>query len=62
LSVWARLAAIRQPWLFLLLALGFGVIAYFVSDENVTHGVIGGLLFGLAISVWLELRKHLWRS
>jgi hypothetical protein len=49
-------------WLFLLLALDFGVIAYFVSGENLARGVIGGLLFGLAISVWLKLRKHLWRS
>jgi hypothetical protein len=62
LSVWARLAAIRQPWLFLLLALGFGAVAYLVSGENLTRGVIGGLLFGLAISAWLKLRKHLWRS
>ena len=51
---------IRQPWLFLLLALGFGVIAYFASGESLTRGVIGGLAFATLISAWLEARRRWW--
>jgi hypothetical protein len=50
----------RQPWLFLLLALGFGVVAYFASGEDVVRGILGGLLFAVLISAWLKIRKRLW--
>jgi hypothetical protein len=51
---------IRQPWLFAVLALGFGVVAYFASGKSPTRGVIGGLAFATLISAWLEIRKR-WR-
>ena len=51
---------IRQPWLFVVLALGFGVIAYFASGESLTRGVIGGLAFAALISAWLEARRRWW--
>ena len=41
---------------------GFGVIAYFASGGSLTRGVIGGVLFGAAISGWLELRRRFWRD
>ena len=56
-----RFADTPQPWLFLALALGFGVIAYFASGESLVRAVIAGVAFGLAISAWLRLRKRLWR-
>ena len=49
---------IRQPWLFFVLALGFGVVAYAASGESVTRGVIGGLAFAALISAWLEVRRR----
>jgi hypothetical protein len=57
-----RLARVPQPWLFVALAVGFGVIAYFASGQDLTRGVIGGLLFGALVSAWLVLRGRLWRS
>jgi len=56
-----RVGRIPQPWLFLGLALGFGVIAYLASGESVWRGVIGGLAFGVAISVWLRVRTRIFR-
>ena len=53
---------IPQPWFFVVLALGFGIVAYFASGQNLTRGVLGGLLFALLISGWLRVRKRLWRS
>jgi hypothetical protein len=55
-----QLAKIPQPWLFLVLAVGFGVIAYFASGRNPVRGVGGGLLFGALISLWLRVRDRLW--
>jgi hypothetical protein len=52
----------RQPWLFVVLALGFGVVAYFASGENIVRALLGGLVFAVAISVWLRVRSRLWRS
>jgi len=60
--MFSRLARIPQPWLFVSLAVGFGVIAYFASGQDLTRGVIGGLLFGALVSVWLVVRERLWRS
>jgi lipid-A-disaccharide synthase-like uncharacterized protein len=57
-----RLARVPQPWLFFALAVGFGVIAYFASRQDLVRGVIGGLLFGALVSVWLVVRERLWRS
>ena len=57
----SRLAPDRQPWLFVLLALGFGVVAYFASGEDITRAVIGGLVFAALISAWLEIRRRWWR-
>jgi hypothetical protein len=51
---------IRQPWLFLVLALGFGVVAYAASGESIARGVIGGLAFAALISAWLEARRRWW--
>ena len=51
---------IRQPWLFLVLALGFGVVAYFASGQSLTRGVIGGLAFATLISAWLQARRRWW--
>jgi hypothetical protein len=56
----SRLGSIRQPWLFALLALGFGVVAYFASGESVVRTVIGGVLFAVLISAWLRIRRR-WR-
>jgi hypothetical protein len=50
-----------QPALFLWLALGFGVIAYFVSGESLVRGIVGGLAFAVLISLWLRVRGRLWR-
>lgn len=52
----------RQPWLFVVLALGFGVIAFFASGESLTRGVVGGLVFGAFVSLWLRVRRSFWRS
>jgi hypothetical protein len=41
---------------------GFGVIAYFASGGSLARGVIGGVLFGAAISGWLVLRRRIWRD
>jgi len=51
---------IRQPWLFVVLALGFGAVAYFASGGSLTRGVVGGLAFATLISAWLEVRKRWW--
>ncbi len=51
---------LRQPWLFFVLALGFGVVAYAASGENVTRGIIGGLAFAALISGWLAARRRWW--
>jgi hypothetical protein len=50
---------IRQPWLFMCLVVGFGVVAYFASGENLLRAIIGGLAFAALISLWRELRKRL---
>ena len=50
---------IRQPWLFIGLAVGFGLVAYFASGENLPRGLIGGVAFAALISLWRELRKRL---
>jgi hypothetical protein len=60
--VWGSLGRIRQPWLFLVLAFGFGVVAYFASGQNLARGLVGGVLFGALISIWLRVRGRLWRS
>jgi hypothetical protein len=52
---------LRQPWLFLVLAAGFGVVAYLASGRDLTRGILGGLAFGALISLWLRLRKRIWR-
>ena len=39
------LGTICQPWLFVCLAVGFGIVAYFASGENVPRAIIGGLAF-----------------
>jgi hypothetical protein len=39
---------------------GFGIVAYFASGRDVTRAIVGGLVFGAAISVWLRIRKRLW--
>jgi hypothetical protein len=36
------------------------VIAYFASGGSVARGVIGGIVFGAAISGWLVLRRRIW--
>jgi hypothetical protein len=51
---------LRQPWLFVLLAVGFGIVAYFASGGSIARGVIGGLVFAALISAWLRIRKRLW--
>jgi hypothetical protein len=38
------------------------VIAYFASGGNVGKGVLGGVVFGAAISGWLVLRRRIWRD
>jgi hypothetical protein len=48
-----------QPWLFVVLAVGFGVVAYFASGENTVRAVLGGLAFAAAISLWLRVRNRL---
>jgi hypothetical protein len=53
---------ISQPWLFVLLAVGAGVVVYVVSGESLTRAVLGGLLFAGLVSLWIEVRKHIWRS
>jgi hypothetical protein len=58
--MWGRLAGVRQPWLFLVLAFGFGVVAYFASGQNLARGLIGGVLFGALISIWIRVRERLW--
>ena len=50
---------IRQL-VFLVLALGFGVVAYAASGESITRGLIGGLAFATLISAWLEARRRWW--
>jgi hypothetical protein len=50
---------IRQPWLFICLAVGFGLVAYLASGENLARGLIGGVAFAALISLWRELRKRL---
>ncbi len=58
----STLARIPQPWLFLVLAVGFGIVAYFASGGSVWRGIVGGAVFGLAISAWLRLRTRIWRD
>ena len=55
-----RLSRVPQPWLGLALAVGFGIIVYFVSNGSGWRGVVGGAAFGLAISAWLRLRARIW--
>jgi len=50
-----------QPWLFVLLACGGGVAVFFLSGEKLTRAVLGGLVFALFVSLWIEVRKRLWR-
>ena len=57
-----RLGRLPQPWLFLALAVGFGIVAYFASGGSVWRGVAGGAAFGLAISAWLRLPELLIRA
>jgi hypothetical protein len=52
----------RQPWLFLVLAVGAGIVVYVASGESMIRAVLGGLLFAALVSVWIEVRKHIWRS
>jgi hypothetical protein len=59
--MWSRLGRIRQPWLFVVLAVGFGIVAYLASGQNLIGGVVGGVVFGALISAWLEVRKRLWK-
>jgi hypothetical protein len=54
-----RAGRIPQPWLFLALAVAFGVVAYLASGGSVVRGVLGGIAFGGAISGWLLLRERL---
>ena len=56
-----KLFEIRQPWLFILLAVGFGVVAYLASGENLIRAIVGGVAFAALISLWRELRKRLGR-
>jgi hypothetical protein len=51
---------LRQPWLFLCLAAGFGVVAYFASGRDLMRGILAGLAFGVLISGWLWFRKRIW--
>lgn len=60
--VLGKLSTLPQPWLFVVLAVPFGVLVYFLSNESVVRAVIGGAAFGLAISVWLRVRARLWRD
>jgi hypothetical protein len=55
-----RLGKLPQPWLFLALAVGFGIIVYLVSNHSVWRAVVGGAAFGLAISAWLRIRARIW--
>jgi hypothetical protein len=57
-----RLNRLGQPWLFVVLAVPFGVLAYFLSGESLWRGATAGAAFGLAISVWLRVRTRLWRD
>jgi hypothetical protein len=57
-----RLARIRQPWLFLLLWLGGGLIVYVASAERLERAVLGGLVFAVLITGWLWLRERIWRD
>jgi hypothetical protein len=58
LATLKTLEKIPQPWLFLGLSAGFGVVAYFASGGSLQRGVIGGLAFGAAISAWMKLRRR----
>jgi hypothetical protein len=45
-----------------LLAVGSGIVVYVASGESSIRAVLGGLLFAGLVSLWIEVRKHLWRS
>ena len=60
--VWPWLRKIRQPWLFIYYAVGFGVLSYVVSGDSVGLAVVGGLMFATLMSVWGEIRKRWHRS
>ena len=53
-----RLGSVRQPWLFVGLTVGFGLIAYLASGGSAARGTIGGVAFGAAVSGWLRLRTR----
>ena len=47
---------LRQPWVFVYYAVGFGVLTYVIQDITVRTAVVGGIGFALLMSIWRELR------
>jgi hypothetical protein len=43
-----------------VLAIGFGIVAYFASGGSIVRAVLAGLAFAVLISGWLRLRGRLW--
>jgi hypothetical protein len=43
----APLRNLRQPWLFVYYAVGFGALSYLVSHTSVGRAIFAGLLFAV---------------
>jgi len=52
---------LKQPWLFLYLAVGFGLLNFFFSHESLPLAIFGGLLFACLMTVFMPLYLR-WKS
>jgi hypothetical protein len=55
----APLRNLRQPWLFIYYAVGFGAVSYLVSHTSIGPAIFAGLLFAVLMSIWGERRRRL---
>jgi hypothetical protein len=54
----APLRNLRQPWLFVYYAVGFGAVSYLISHTSIGLAIFAGLLFAVLMSIWGERRRR----
>jgi hypothetical protein len=59
---WPWLRKLRQPWLFIYYAVGFGGLMYLIERRSVVGAVVLGLVFATVMSILHEIRLRRTRA